>query len=66
MENKMQFSFERYEKKYLLTAAQQKFLLEAMQPYVQPDRYSSYTICNIYYDTAATGYRRRRTVCLWS
>ncbi len=52
MENKMQFSFERYEKKYLLTAAQQKFLLEAMQPYVQPDRYSSYTICNIYYDTA--------------
>lgn len=48
----MQFSFERYEKKYLLTVQQQAFLLDGMRPHIQDDRYSSYTICNIYYDTA--------------
>ena len=47
----MQFSFERYEKKYLLTAQQKAFLLDGMRPYIKVDRYSNYTICNIYYDT---------------
>ena len=47
----MQFSFERYEKKYLLSAEQQASFLDKMRPYVQADRYSNYTICNLYYDT---------------
>ena len=37
----MQFSFERYEKKYLLTVQQQAFLLDGMRPHIQADRYSS-------------------------
>lgn len=51
MERQMQFSFERYEKKYLLTAAQQEFLLKKMRPHITADVYSNYTICNLYYDT---------------
>ena len=43
--------FERYEKKYCLSTAQQRFLLEAMKPYMRPDEYGAYTICSIYYDT---------------
>ena len=51
MEKQMQFRFERYEKKYLLSAAQQEFLLKEMRPHMQADVYSNYTICNLYYDT---------------
>ncbi|MGN0660930.1 MAG: polyphosphate polymerase domain-containing protein [Oscillospiraceae bacterium] len=51
MANAIQCSFERYEKKYFLTPHQQSFLLSQMKPYVKPDDYGEYTICNIYYDT---------------
>ena len=47
----IQTSFERYEKKYCLTAAQRDFLLARMQPHMAADRYGRYTINNIYYDT---------------
>ena len=43
--------FERYEKKYRLTAEQQRLVLEGMRPYMKKDVYGAYTICNIYYDT---------------
>ena len=51
MENTVQYSFERYEKKYMLTVPQQQFLLKEMAPHMVRDRYGEYTICNIYYDT---------------
>lgn len=43
--------FERYEKKYRLTAEQQRAILQGMAPYMKKDTYGAYTICNIYYDT---------------
>lgn len=43
--------FERYEKKYRLTAEQQRAILQGMAPYMKKDAYGAYTICNIYYDT---------------
>lgn len=43
--------FARYEKKYRLTAEQQRAILEGMAPYMKKDTYGAYTICNIYYDT---------------
>ena len=43
--------FERYEKKYRLTAEQQRVILQGMAPYMKKDAYGAYTICNIYYDT---------------
>ncbi len=51
MANQIQCCFQRYEKKYWLTRTQQRVLLDAMQPYMEADRYGEYTICNIYYDT---------------
>lgn len=48
---KIQSTFQRFEKKYLLTQAQYAALLDGMSPYLQPDEYGHYTICNIYYDT---------------
>ncbi len=48
---KVQCSFQRFEKKYLLTQAQYAALLDRMKPYMQPDEYGRYSICNIYYDT---------------
>ena len=48
---KIQSCFRRFEKKYLLTQAQYAVLLKGMGPYLQPDEYGHYTICNIYYDT---------------
>lgn len=47
----IQQSFRRVEKKYLLTAAQYKALLDGMTPHMKADKYGRYTICNIYYDT---------------
>lgn len=46
-----QATFQRYEIKYLLTRTQKQAILEAMQPYMQLDRYGRTTIRNIYYDT---------------
>ena len=43
--------FARYEKKYFLTPAGQKTLLQAIGPYIKMDFYGKYTICNLYYDT---------------
>ena len=43
--------FARTELKYRLTAAQDRFLREALAPSVEPHQYGESTICNIYYDT---------------
>ncbi len=47
----IQRCFERYEKKYRLTKAQQRFILNSMRDHMQADKFGRYTICNIYYDT---------------
>ena len=44
-------SFERYEKKYILTEAQYEAILPEITKNTVPDVYGQYTICNIYYDT---------------
>ena len=51
MEKTVQYSFKRYEEKYLLTKKQQEAILEGMKEYMQPDIYGETTNCNIYYDT---------------
>lgn len=51
MSQPIQNCFERYEKKYFLTPAGQKALLQAIAPYIKMDFYGKYTICNLYYDT---------------
>lgn len=51
MGTKVQQSFQRVEKKYLLTPGQYEALLEGMEPHMKADKYGRYTICNIYYDT---------------
>lgn len=43
--------FSRYELKYLLTPAQKKQMLAAMQPYMKLDSYGRTVIRNIYFDT---------------
>ena len=43
--------FARKELKYRLTASQDRFLREALAPYMVPDQYGESTICNIYFDT---------------
>lgn len=47
----IQSSFRRYEKKYLLTIDQYQALRQGVNEQMRPDRYSRYTICNLYYDT---------------
>ena len=47
----IKYSFERYEKKYIITRKQQEALIKRMAPYMQEDNYGKYPICNIYYDT---------------
>ena len=54
-----QLTFERVEKKYLLTPAQLDALRPALAQQMQADRYGPHTICNIYYDTP--DYRLIRT-----
>lgn len=44
-------TFERIEKKYLMTASQKNELLKAISKYIVQDEYGLHTICNIYYDT---------------
>lgn len=46
-----QMVFQRYEIKYLLGRKQKERVMEAMEPYMEPDRYGHGTIRNIYYDT---------------
>ena len=47
----IQYSFERYEKKYFLTPEQYSLMLGGIDEHMQADDYGQYTICNIYYDT---------------
>ncbi len=47
----VQQSFNRIEKKYLITPAQMELMLSRMAAYTKESRYSRYTIGNIYYDT---------------
>ncbi len=51
MTNAIQSCFKRYEKKYMLTPAQQARILEGIRSRMKPDEHATYTICNIYYDT---------------
>ena len=44
-------SFKRFEKKYLLSAAQYAALMERLAPYIEPDEYFQSTVSSIYYDT---------------
>lgn len=46
-----QLSFQRYEKKYLMTADQYAALWAELSPRLRPDEYFSNTICSLYYDT---------------
>ncbi|MBO5069846.1 MAG: polyphosphate polymerase domain-containing protein [Roseburia sp.] len=48
---KYQNVFKRYELKFMLTQAQKRKVLEAMEPYMALDGYGRTTIRNIYYDT---------------
>lgn len=43
--------FQRREYKYLLTKAQQKMILAAMEPHMTPDEFGRTTIRNLYFDT---------------
>ncbi len=47
----IQYSFKRYEKKYLLTEEQLSRLMPALEKYMQPEEYGLHTINNIYFDT---------------
>lgn len=43
--------FQRFELKYMLTCAQREKILQAMAPYMRPDKFGRTTICNLYFDT---------------
>lgn len=43
--------FKRYEIKYMISLGQKAKVLDAIKPYMKPDKYSRTTIRNIYYDT---------------
>jgi hypothetical protein len=53
--------FNRYEKKYLLSAEQYHFLQDQIDRYMEVDEYGLSTICNIYYDTEDS-YLIRRSI----
>ena len=44
-------TFERVEKKFLLTTEQYEEIRESFSPYFHADKYGQYTICNVYFDT---------------
>ena len=48
MSQPIQSCFERYEKKYFLTPAGQKALLQTIAPYIKMDFYGKYTICKVF------------------
>ncbi|MDL2234590.1 polyphosphate polymerase domain-containing protein [Christensenellaceae bacterium OttesenSCG-928-L17] len=50
--SEVQYVFERFEKKYVLTASQYNRLLAALSPHMQGDCYGLHTISSIYFDTA--------------
>lgn len=43
--------FKRVEKKYILNEKDYNRVFNEVKNYIKPDKYPSYTICNIYYDT---------------
>lgn len=45
-------TFERIEKKYLLSGKEYELLRNRLLPYMKMDQYGLHTICNIYFDTA--------------
>ena len=47
----IQFNFQRYEKKFVLTPEQYDRLFPMLQQYMRIDQYGVHTICNVYYDT---------------
>jgi len=49
----IQHSFQRYEKKFLLTEGQYRRLLPRVEERMRWDDYRDYTICSVYYDTDA-------------
>jgi len=51
MSDSIQCSFQRYEKKYLLSAEQYEAMLPGMRAYMKADVYGRTTNCSIYYDT---------------
>lgn len=53
MADKINYVFERTEKKYQIQQDTLDKFLAAIGPYVQKDKYGEYTICNVYYDTAS-------------
>ncbi len=44
-------TFERSEKKYLITTAQYTALREVLDEHMTADKYEQYTVCNLYFDT---------------
>lgn len=51
--------FKRVEKKYLLTAKKSEDFIERLGDRIVPDKYTDYTICNVYYDTEYNDLIRR-------
>ena len=49
----IQYSFQRHEKKFLLTPEQYRVVLPLLAERMEEDRYGEYTICSLYYDTPA-------------
>lgn len=47
----IQYSFKRYEKKFLLTPEQRSDILPVLKERLREDKYGLHTICNVYYDT---------------
>lgn len=45
------YTFQRVEKKYMLSGEVYQKFIDAIQPYMQLDEYGLHTICNIYFDT---------------
>lgn len=46
-----QLSFQRYEKKYLMSAEKFERLWQELEPRLRPDEFFSNTVCSVYYDT---------------
>lgn len=47
----IQYSFKRYEKKFILTKKQYEKLIPFLKEWVLEDEYGRHTVCNIYFDT---------------
>lgn len=55
----MQYTFERIEKKYLLTEAQAQEMACALEPYTDREPYGLHSVLNLYYDTPDFALARR-------